>query len=466
MRPPRLTMLVLLVLVLAASAMSEAVGAQTQYVIQVGARGDTSSIGNMGVGAEIRTSINPPIGQALASAFWVGDNLQNGAFVQFGFDITTPRYYCLYGEVMGDQGTCLGAMGNVGYGDARWFWQYWPNVAVNDFYFGIGPANSAGTNGSWHLYQIWPNVTGGWNFVMDGKTVSNFNKFNATKSRDPAYMIAEEVTSTQSANGNLGPVEFRNLSYLDNYTQWREVTSLSAISECGNMPYCDTTNLYGVTVQGPNEIIAGSVRQLTQPESLLWPQTFALNVSAPASVPVTVDGSPYFGGLTDAQLLQGKHSIIVPEVVQVDSTDRLRFVSWSDGSTRLNRTIDLSSDVNLQAVYVQQFELTVVSPMPSSGAGWYDQGSTAHFKTNTTPCITNTLGLLIFGGWHAENGGVISQLGNGSVEMDGPKTLEAYWLNLNYLILIITSAFFGFAYFFKIARKELRDPSKKSIGTN
>ena len=422
----------------------------------------TRSVGNMGVGAGIRTTITPPIGQALASAFWVGNNLQNGAFVQFGFDITTPRYYCLHGEVIEGQGTCSGAMDNVGYGDARWFWQYWPNSAVDDFYYGIGPANSAGVNGSWHLYQIWPNVTGGWNFVMDGKTISSLKTFQATKSRDSAYMVAEQLTSTQSASGTLGPVEFRNLSYLDNYTQWREVTSLSAISECGNTPYCDTTIPYGVTVSGPNEIIAGSGRQLAQPGALLWPQAFTLNVAVPSNIPVTIDGSSYSGGLTDAQLLQGRHSISVPEVVQVDSTDRLRFVSWSDGSTQASRTVDLSSDVNLQAVYVQQYELTVVSSLPTSGQGWYDQASTAHFKTDTTPCITNTLGLMIFGGWHAENGGVITHWGNGSVEMDGPKTLEAYWLNLNYLILILASALFGFAFLARIAREELRSQSKKS----
>jgi hypothetical protein len=453
MRRRKVIPLAVFALMLTFLAMPRTVTAQTQYDIQVGAWGDNASVGNMGVGVEIRTSITPPIGQGLASSFWVGDNLQNGAFVQFGYDLTTPRYYCLYGEMIGDQGNCLGGFGNLGYDDARWFWQYWPNSAVNDFYYAMGPANSAGPDGSWHLYQIWPNVTNGWNFVLDGKTVWNFNMFHVIKSRDPAYMVAEEVTSTQSASGTLGPVEFRNLSYLDGYTTWQAVTSLSAISGCGGQtPNCGITVPYGITVSGPNEIIAGTGEQLTQPGSLLWPQTFTLTVSAPSQVQVTIDGSPYFGGPTDVSFLQGSHSITVPEVVEVDSTDRLRFAGWSDGSTELSRTIDLSSDTHLQAVYVQQYKLTIVSSYSSSGEGWYDQGTTADFETNTSPHITNTLGLTIFAGWHDENGALITKWGSGSIEMDGPNTLQAYWLPLNYLILIIVSALFGFAYLFKVAR--------------
>ena len=454
MRHSKVSLLAVFALMLTFLAMPRTVTAQAQYAIQVGASGDDASKGNMGVGAEIRTSITPPTGQALATSFWVGDNLQNGAFVQFGYDLTSPHDYCLYGETKGDQGNCLGAYGNIGYGDARWFWQYWPNSAVNDFYYAMGPANSAGPDGSWHLYQIWPNATNGWNFVLDGKTVWNFNMFHFTESRDPAYMIAEEVTSTQSASGTLGPVAFRNLSYLDGYTKWQSVTSLSAISGCGGMiPYCGITVPYGVTVSGPNEIIAGSGEQLIQSGSLLWPQTFRLTVSAPSKVPVTIDGSTYFGGTADMPLLQGSHSISVPNLVAVDNTDRLRFTGWSDGSTEFNRTINVSSDTNLQAVYVQQYKLTIVSSSPSSGGGWYDQGTTADFETNTAPYVTNTLGFNIFGGWHDESGGLITNAGSGSIEMNGANTLEAYWLPVNYLVPVIVSALFGFACLFEVARR-------------
>jgi len=279
MRHCKLILLAVFTLALTFFTMPRTVTAQTQYGIQVGAWGDGASKGNMGVGAEIRTSLTPPTGQALAALFWVGDNLQNGAFIQFGYALSRPAYYCLYGETIGYQGNCFGPSDNIGYSDVRWFWEYWPNPAVPDFYYALGPANSTRPDGSWHLYQILPNVDNGWSFVLDGQTVWSFNMFHVSKSKDPAYMVAEEVTRTQSASGILGPVEFRNLSYWDGYKTWQPVRSLSAISGCGGVnPNCSIGVPYGVTVLGPNDIIAGTGEQLRQSGSLLWPLPFALTV--------------------------------------------------------------------------------------------------------------------------------------------------------------------------------------------
>jgi hypothetical protein len=441
MRHCKPIMLAVFTLALTFFAMPRTVRAQSQYDIQVGAWGDDASKGNMGAGAEIRTNITPPTGQDLAASFWVGDNLQNDAFIQFGYQLTTPGNFCVYGETIGDQGNCLGSPDNVGYGDARWFWEYWPNPAVMDFYYAIGPANSAGPDGAWHLYQILPSATKGWDFVLDGHTVWSFNMFQVTKSKDPPYMVAEEVTSTQSASGSLGPVEFRNLSYLDGPITWQSVTSLSAISGCGGVyPNCSISIPYGVTVLGPNDIIAGTGEQFTKSGSLLWPRTFTLTVSAPSQAWVIVDGLPYAGGLTSVPLLQGSHSISVPEIVGIDSMNRLRFDGWSDGSTALNRVINMSSDTNLQATYVEQYKLAIVSPFPISVDGWYDQGISAAFKTDTTPHITNTLGVMIFVGWYNQHGALVTGRGGGSIVMDGPNTLEARWLTLNSFIPIVLAA--------------------------
>jgi hypothetical protein len=69
----------------------------------VGAWGDDASKGNMGVSVEIQTNIYP-VNTGEYQSFWVGDNLDNGAFIQFGFQ-----------EVPGL--------------NAFWFWQYWPRPA-------------------------------------------------------------------------------------------------------------------------------------------------------------------------------------------------------------------------------------------------------------------------------------------------------------------------------------------------
>ncbi len=140
------------------------------FEMQVGVWGDVASIGNMGVSVEIRTHVyatNPGDFQY----FWVGDNLDNGALIEFGY-IYEPGYYCLSGQMVGREFTCLGSSGNIGVSDARWEWQYWPKVAGKDFSIEKGPANSVGLNGTWHKYSIEPNPGGGWTFLLDDQQVS------------------------------------------------------------------------------------------------------------------------------------------------------------------------------------------------------------------------------------------------------------------------------------------------------
>lgn len=95
--------------------------------VQIGAWGDEASVGNTGVQVEIRTNAYN-VSNLETDAFWVGDVLSDGAFVQFGYIIPSPGYYCLNGHVTGEGTSCLGAADNIGFSDARWFWSYFPNV--------------------------------------------------------------------------------------------------------------------------------------------------------------------------------------------------------------------------------------------------------------------------------------------------------------------------------------------------
>lgn len=321
---------------------------QAQYALQVGAWGDEASKGNMGVGVESLTRVYDVFKPDIVHAFWVGDNLANGAFIQFGYELFGPDYYCLYGETIGDHTNCQGSSEMIESGDARWFWEYWPNSSVADFYGEIGPAGSAGPNGTWHHYQIWPNVANGWNFVLDGQTVWSFNRFQSTTSKDPALVAAEEVTGLPSAGGNLGPVEFRNLEYLTQ-TGWQQVRSLTAISGCSAIsPNCGPIP-YGVASLGANDIIAGAGVQKVLNDQFLW---------------------------------------------------------------------------------TLQYNLTIVSPLPVSGAGSYDVGSTAYFSINGNAIMIDSRDLWIFIGWYDENGNLITLFGSGSIVMDAPHTVEAKYLHL------------------------------------
>ena len=444
-------LLVVFTLAVAFFAMPRTAVAQTQYDIQVGAWGDGASVGNMGVGAEIRTRVSNVTSPDLGNSFWVGDRLQNGAFIQFGYALFSPGYYCSYGETVADSTNCLGFSETIGYGDARWFWQYWPNPKVIDFFGGIGPANSAGSDASWHDYQISPNAANGWNFVLDGHSVWNFNNYQVTRSMDQAHIVAEEVTGTASASGGLGPVEFRNVSYLTDDYVWQQVTSLSAMSGCGAVsPNCGIIP-FGVSVVGPNDIMAGTGQQPRSDGALLWPRIFTFILSVPSGAEVSVDGSSYTGsyGSVSLPLSEGSHTVVVPEFIPIDSMDRLRFLGWSDGSTDLSRFIDLSSNASLQVNYIEQYRLRIVSPISASGDGWYDQGFTASLSTDSRWRLTGT-NLEVFGGWH-DNGVLVSHSGSYLIQVDRPCILQAVWSVYPLLpaIVIILSTV-AFAYVYKI----------------
>ena len=424
--------------------------AQKSYSIEVGTFGDDASRGNFGVSVEIHTHVFSLASQDLSDSFWVGSNLQDGAFVQFGYEIVPSGLYCTYGEVNGDHTNCQGSYVSIEGNVAVWFWEYWPNAKLNDFYYGLGASNSSGPEGAWHLYQIMPSAVNGWSFILDGQPVSSITSVLWAKSKDPVYAVAEEVSSTSSASGNLGPVEFRNLSY---YSQnsWHTVSKLKAISGCGGLtPNCESIP-YGVTILGANDFIAGTGERVQRDGELLWTdgevlpsQSYVLALVVPPSVQVSIDGASYSEDVS-LSLPAGPHWINVPEFVQINSTRRLKFALWSDGSTDLNRMVDLGSNMSLQASFNEQNMLEINSPLPASGEGWFNKGTDAVFSTDASPRLTNTLGIMIFRGWYDEAGNFVTSSGTGSIVMNSSHSLEARWIKLDYAIPLAVVVLFGSA---------------------
>ena len=237
--------------------------------VQVGAWGDAGSVGNTGVQVEIQTnSYNVSSGQE--DAFWVGDVLTDGSFAQFGYLILPRGYYCLNAHITENGTSCSGTEDNVEFSDARWFWAYFPNAqVVGDWYYGFGPASSAGSNSTWHLYSISPSASGDWSFVMDGVTVYSSN-FPSIPSTSPAHLVAEQ--SSGSSLSQLGPVEFRDLAYLGNDSLWHGASSLSLIDGCGAAAdgSCSVSSAYGIESAGPNDVIAGSSVPMPTGGQLVW----------------------------------------------------------------------------------------------------------------------------------------------------------------------------------------------------
>lgn len=125
-----------------------AVAQSSTFSYQAGAKGYMAAASNLGVSAVIQTHIydidNPNLTDR-SDLFFVGSELLNGGFVQFGYGFE-PGLLCLraFSQLNGT-GTCMGGWQMIPNGDARWFWEYWPDWrGRSGLYTGIGPSMSAG----------------------------------------------------------------------------------------------------------------------------------------------------------------------------------------------------------------------------------------------------------------------------------------------------------------------------------
>jgi hypothetical protein len=259
--------LILILLLLSLSSSAILSYASGWFASQVGAAGGPDSVGNVGVRAEIRTH-SYHVDPLQQDAFWVGDDLNAGGFIQFGYVIEPEGRYCYNGEIGGaillscPEGSSFTVNGS----EAMWLWEYWPVSTLYHFYFSWGHLGSVATNGTWNSYVIMPDAGGGWQFLVDGQRVSTAN-FTSQPSRDDVRMTAEK-SGFSATPGPLGPVEFRNLTYLRE-DAWHSVTALYAYAFCLGGENCPPVT-YGVALDGPNQIIAGTSVNQAEEGKLLW----------------------------------------------------------------------------------------------------------------------------------------------------------------------------------------------------
>jgi hypothetical protein len=328
-----------------------------QFSIQMGARGDDASRGNLGVRAEIQThlySADPGV----LDYFWIGTILSDGAFVQFGYSLE-PGQFCLKGAFLDGEFKCDGVPVLLSGSDGRWQWQYWPDAHGTDFYYEIGPTMSAGLNGTWHEYSISPSVNQTIRFDFDQQQVAHAN-FRLESSKEPLMAVAEKVASSNQL-GNLGPVEFRNLKYLRE-SGWRSVDSIVSLSNCGLGGGCNYTNMYGVTFLQPNQIMAGSGGAVHTSEQLLWTSSYvALNVTVHSGIQFhvsTVTGDHVFVAAAYTTVPKGMFADIWLIQTQTRTNNILgligavdEFQGWTGDESSRNATIQIlmNRSVFLQA---------------------------------------------------------------------------------------------------------------------
>ncbi len=124
-----------------------------------------------------------------------------------------------------------------------------------------------------------------------------------------------------------------------------------------------------------------------------------------------------------------------PSTLPGSSGTQYAFQSWQlDGVAQTGNPISVTLDKPHSAIatYQTQYQLTIISPYGNpQGAGWYDAGSTATFS------VSSPSGILIqqtFVQWQGDYVGTSAQ---GTILMDGPKSVQATWTT-SYIQLYIT----------------------------
>lgn len=174
---------------------------------------------------------------------------------------------------------------------------------------------------------------------------------------------------------------------------------------------------------------------------------FGIRVVVALPHSLTIDSNPRIGSLVvdgtnyaTTQLplsftwIQGSsHILHVPsEVIQVSEDTRFVFVGWSDGSKENPRTVTVTKEMRLTALWKKQFLLTIVSEYGSpKGGGWYDEGASAIISIGT-PVEISSGTRAVFRGWA---GDVSSSETTITIVMNSPKKVTALW-KLQHLLTI------------------------------
>jgi len=209
------------------------------YWFQFGAKSGSSSSFNNGAKVEIQTIVPQNITNNGLLAFWVGETLSNGAFLQVGYEIESKTGY--YSAVCNESG-CTNAE-KIKASDAEWFYEYYTSNAQGKYFGAIGPDGSAGANGTFNTYGFY-SAGDTWYFTFDGQIIGNIN----LETNNSGINIPEAVGELAGVNTNnvyIKDVIFSNL-YIYKNGNWLPVSSGYAYINYGTGSKKILRNPYGV----------------------------------------------------------------------------------------------------------------------------------------------------------------------------------------------------------------------------
>ncbi|HVA82915.1 MAG TPA: hypothetical protein VNF06_02005 [Candidatus Aquilonibacter sp.] len=387
--------------------------ASAQYWYQYGVRAGTSAAQNSGASVSIQT-ITPQDSKSGSLGYWVGENLDNGAFLQIGYVIENQ-------SGMYPSNCDLNGCGNYEHltqGGTQWFYEYFPSGYNGGFLGKLGPDNSAGMNGTFHTYAFYYSQ-GRWFFTFDGQVVGNVTL--GTSTSGPSMPVAfGEVANTTGVISYVAPVIFSNLSV---YKSGKFIPVQQGLSYIGYGVGSKTNlkNPYGVQELGNRinyfEIGSG----LAQPanNTVLWNLGYGLRInSAFANISSNTNYVAY-----------STVKINAPQTVQLNATTRMMFVGWQGtglgsytGSAN-STSVMMNGNVTETALWQRQYYLNFSSQYGTAfGTGWYSNNTLVQYGMKSAVAQTGASSRELFAGWSNGNG----QL-NGSVIVTGPLSINSSW---------------------------------------
>ena len=409
----------LLAVSLVASLLLLASPACAGYWFQSGARAGSDAAQNGGASVSIQTVV-PQGADGSSMAFWVGENLPNGAFLQAGYVVENQSgNYPSECTASGCSGT-----EHLSAGNAEWFYEYFLPDENGSFMGRIGPDASAGANGTFNTYAFLASGNT-WQFLFDGETVGSVD-LGASSSGSDLPDALGEVANASSNGAYMKDVVFANLSAYKSGA-FLPVSSGYATISYGVGSQTALANPYGVREVGSrtNYFAVGSGLPLGTNNTRLWSLGYSVNVVSK------------YGNLSgkNGYAAYSAVGLSAPETIYLDSSSKVSFISWSGSGvgayTGFQNNVSLMLDGNIteKANWRLQYLVNASTPLSSaSGAGWYDNGSLVKYGVANAFVYENGTDRYAFGSWSNGNKNL-----SGTVIVESPVKIAAVWLH-EYLV--------------------------------
>ncbi len=391
-----------------------------QYWFQFGTRADLTASNNNGVSAMIKTLI-PQNGVTSGSlAFWVGEDLSDGSFVQVGYVIENQTgYYPQYCDISGCSGRVF-----INAGDPEWFYEYFLPGQQAGFLGALGSDNSAGANGTINNYSLFSQGDA-WFFEVNGNIVGHVT-LNVPGSGQNVPVAFGEVANTSTNSQYIIPVAFQNFSFYKS-GRWLHVSNGYSYIGYGVVSEEAIKNPYGVKEvnnQTDYFMVGSGIKQVTD-YTQLWSTGYVLRISS------------QYGNLNSSEMYNAYSTVGInaPSMIQISGNSRVVFGEWKGSgsgsySGPLQSTlVTMNSNINETALWQQEYLLNISGGYGDvSGSGWYGSGSVATYAVVNKTVYLSSTQREVFEGW--SNGNMNA---SGTVTLHGPMNIYPEWKNEYYV---------------------------------